>query len=422
MTLTCDDGFVLDGSATLQCVGLSGWSTYFPVWNASVPSCKNATNENERHDPEIFITSSQIAVFSSSKKQPTEELTSTLQKTVNMTSSVSGHHQINNMVGLYTLGPFLMVVLTLLVILSAAWYKHHKKRKRRHPEHSNKSSTHPLHSINTDAKHRDLPEHPGNKTGDATANQEEGHHVYKNSAEAHSLKGEVVNNLPDTISWPLRDVMLHRDDEDIAQYQDITSNVKKELYMDMTGNVKKKEDVKFVQSRNSSTSENEIDENGYIISNVSPRRPTRFKQEKTFYINNATSFGQEINRDMSIQFRPADNAVRCEVSEWSVYEDILSTSNQSAPIREPQYGHEYATIERNEKRDPLAIGLNNSLYSVTIYSSKQKEERELDENGYLVLEACSGEIAGDQYVEMDKEVLTKASLYEDMLFPQNKSP
>ncbi|XP_071488079.1 uncharacterized protein [Diadema antillarum] len=191
--------------------------------------------------------------------------------------------------------------------------------------------------------------------------------------------------------------------------------------MDMTGNVKKKEDVKFVQYRSFATTENDIDENGYMLSNVGQRRPMSCEQEKTIYMNNAISFGSEINRDVSIQFRPADSAVRCEVSERSVYEDILSTSNQSAPLREPQHGHEYATIERNEKRVPFAIDLN-SLYSVTIYSSKQREERELDENCYLVLEACAGEIAGDQYVEMDKEVLTTASLYEDILFPQNKSP
>ncbi|XP_072176187.1 uncharacterized protein [Diadema setosum] len=430
MTLTCGEGFVSNDIATLQCdVRLPGWSTYFPVWNASVPSCRAVditTNDDERHDPDISTTRSQITDGTSSEWQSTEQLT-TLQLTDSMTTSVSGHPRINGTVGLYTLGTFLFVVLILLVILFVSWRKHYNKRKRSHPENSNKSSTHP---INTDAMHRPLSEHQGNKTGDATAaNQEEMHHIYQNSAEDHTLEGEVVNNLPDAISRPLRDVMLHREGEDIAQYQDITSNVKKELYMDMAGNVKKKEDVKSVQSRNSSTSENEI-ENGYMISNVSPRRPTRFKQEKTSYINNVTSFGHEINRDMSIQFRPADNDVRCEVSEWSVYKDVLSTSNQSAPIREPQHGTtenhsmvpQYATIERNEKRDPLAIGLYNSLYSVTIYSTKQKEERDLDENGYLVLEACSGEIAGDQYVEMDKEVLIKASLYEDMLFPQNKSP
>ncbi|XP_072180925.1 E-selectin-like [Diadema setosum] len=42
VTLTCDQGFILNGSATLQCVGLPGpgRSTYFPTWNSSIPSCE----------------------------------------------------------------------------------------------------------------------------------------------------------------------------------------------------------------------------------------------------------------------------------------------------------------------------------------------------------------------------------------------
>ncbi|XP_072180919.1 zona pellucida sperm-binding protein 3 receptor-like [Diadema setosum] len=40
VTLTCDQGFIFDGSATLQCVGLPGRSTYFPAWNSSIPSCE----------------------------------------------------------------------------------------------------------------------------------------------------------------------------------------------------------------------------------------------------------------------------------------------------------------------------------------------------------------------------------------------
>ncbi|XP_072182229.1 seizure protein 6 homolog [Diadema setosum] len=40
VTLTCDKGFVLNGSATLQCAGLPGRSAYFPTWNSSLPSCE----------------------------------------------------------------------------------------------------------------------------------------------------------------------------------------------------------------------------------------------------------------------------------------------------------------------------------------------------------------------------------------------
>ncbi|XP_071501095.1 uncharacterized protein [Diadema antillarum] len=39
VTLTCDQGYSIIGNATLQCVRLPGRSTYFPVWNSTVPSC-----------------------------------------------------------------------------------------------------------------------------------------------------------------------------------------------------------------------------------------------------------------------------------------------------------------------------------------------------------------------------------------------
>ncbi|XP_072180923.1 C4b-binding protein beta chain-like [Diadema setosum] len=40
VTLTCDQGFIVNGNATLQCVGLPGRSTYFPTWNSAMPSCQ----------------------------------------------------------------------------------------------------------------------------------------------------------------------------------------------------------------------------------------------------------------------------------------------------------------------------------------------------------------------------------------------
>ncbi|XP_071501043.1 E-selectin-like [Diadema antillarum] len=40
VNLTCEDGYVINGNATLQCVRLPGRSTYFPVWNSSVPCCQ----------------------------------------------------------------------------------------------------------------------------------------------------------------------------------------------------------------------------------------------------------------------------------------------------------------------------------------------------------------------------------------------
>ncbi|XP_072163832.1 uncharacterized protein [Diadema setosum] len=40
VNLTCHEGYVVKGGTTLQCAGQSGRSTYFPVWNSSVPYCE----------------------------------------------------------------------------------------------------------------------------------------------------------------------------------------------------------------------------------------------------------------------------------------------------------------------------------------------------------------------------------------------
>ncbi|XP_071501038.1 uncharacterized protein [Diadema antillarum] len=51
VTLICEQGYVINGSATLQCVGLPGLSTYFPVWNPSVPSCRAVQTTHEGNEP-----------------------------------------------------------------------------------------------------------------------------------------------------------------------------------------------------------------------------------------------------------------------------------------------------------------------------------------------------------------------------------
>ncbi|XP_072166856.1 LOW QUALITY PROTEIN: uncharacterized protein [Diadema setosum] len=197
ITLTCGEGFVINGSATLQCAGLPGWSTFFPVWNASVPSCRaveNATND-ERHDLQIS-TSSQITVSTSSKWQSTEEQT-TLHKRVKTTSSVSGHLNIDMTIGLYTLGSFLIS----LAIFSVAWCKHHERRHRpsqasnqllqMYPvgtsNHSPSSADHVV--LNASGSHGEttnypLPHHPGNSFREVTAHKEDSYHIYHDNAEA----------------------------------------------------------------------------------------------------------------------------------------------------------------------------------------------------------------------------------------------
>ncbi|XP_072163913.1 uncharacterized protein [Diadema setosum] len=69
-TLICDQGYVINGSATLQCVGLPGRSTYFPAWNASAPSCLAVETTHEGNEltttsfgiRETVITASSLAM------------------------------------------------------------------------------------------------------------------------------------------------------------------------------------------------------------------------------------------------------------------------------------------------------------------------------------------------------------------------
>ncbi|XP_071490450.1 uncharacterized protein [Diadema antillarum] len=122
-----------------------------------------------------------------------------------MTSSVSGHHEIDRMVGLYTLGTFLFVVLTLLIILSAAWFKHHKKRYRpsqvsnqqlqmHRVDTSNQNSSSAVHEVlnteGTDAEEEGhpYPSYPDNTFRDAMAHGEDTSHmshIYQDAAETH---------------------------------------------------------------------------------------------------------------------------------------------------------------------------------------------------------------------------------------------
>ncbi|XP_072176067.1 uncharacterized protein [Diadema setosum] len=191
ITLSCDKGFMLNGNATLECVALTGWSTYFPVWNASIPSSlavENATNGLSYNS-------------SSSEWQPTEELT-TFQKTFIMTSSESGHLHKNITVGLYILGTFLFLVLILLVTFSVAWYKHHKKSNKRRPsqawnqrlqmqpvdafnQHLSSADHVELNTTGSDAEVEGRPflNHPGITFTDVTAHEEDPRHIYQDATE-----------------------------------------------------------------------------------------------------------------------------------------------------------------------------------------------------------------------------------------------
>ncbi|XP_072175793.1 uncharacterized protein [Diadema setosum] len=154
MTLPCSQSFFRISSANLLCVRLPGWSTYFPVWNSSVPSCQavdSARNDNECHYARIGTTPP-TNIKGTSNNMPTT--------------------------GLYTLGTFLCVVLILLVVLSVAWYKRDKKRHRPSQASNQQVEMHPvgtpnqnsssadhvvLNATGTDAgaEDRSFPTHPG---------------------------------------------------------------------------------------------------------------------------------------------------------------------------------------------------------------------------------------------------------------------
>ncbi|XP_071504802.1 uncharacterized protein [Diadema antillarum] len=317
------------------------------------------------------------------------------------------------------------VVVIMLVTLFVTWCNLYWKRKRGGPEDSNRSANHTLHPINTDAciAHRRLPDHPRIQSGDATAHQEGVYHIYQNPEEDHSLQEGMMNDLgnPSPVKFifrPLHD-LSYPAGEGIVQCQDTTANTKIEHYMDMSGTVKKKKaNGKFLQSMDTSETERDVDENGYLISNVSLLGATNSRPP--WSVMTANVCDENSVQSLSIHTTAAGNAVRCGNIQGSIYDDILSTPDHSAPIREPEHGHrdKYCTIGRNDKYNDhhLATGLKDSQYSVSIYSSKRRQDPDVDENGYLVLEAYDGEVVkDDRYVNMDKvqPTSTYLAIYEN---------
>ncbi|XP_072180885.1 uncharacterized protein [Diadema setosum] len=154
LTLTCVEGYVINGSATLQCVGLPGWSTYFPVWNASVPSC------------------------------------------------VRDGHQ-TTFIG-YILGVLLGVIVALIV-LTIAWFNYQQKRRLRRPDVPNQSNDHTNDgqlqyrretergvslnpaSNDTGTVSGPLTDHPGSKLGSSSTHQDNQYHMYHDIAEADKM-------------------------------------------------------------------------------------------------------------------------------------------------------------------------------------------------------------------------------------------
>ncbi|XP_071504803.1 uncharacterized protein [Diadema antillarum] len=207
MKLTCGPGFTLIGNANLQC-GRSGWSTYFPVWDKSVPFCReveNKTNDNEDNEDVTNYTTTPNTNNASSGTQATQEFSS--QRIIATSTLVS---DLGTDVTTYTMATLLCVVLILLSILSMAWCKQHKERGRP-TEASNPSNENPndrhvqlypvdtstesprttehvlLESARTDigAHGHHLPNHPVALLETTIAQQEDPDHIYQDAAEVN---------------------------------------------------------------------------------------------------------------------------------------------------------------------------------------------------------------------------------------------
>ncbi|XP_072180881.1 uncharacterized protein [Diadema setosum] len=174
LTLTCDESYVINGSATLQCVGLPGWSTYFPVWNAPVPSCSRV--ENKRDDDNHNNSHRKKAIAS-------------------------------------TLGILLSVILALSA-LSIALCNHLQKRRHMPPEASNQSNDRQqcaketgrgvLNPTSADGGivSQPLTDHPDNRLGTLSAHQEDPYHVSQDIAEIETMPWHLAG--AETTSLPSR--------------------------------------------------------------------------------------------------------------------------------------------------------------------------------------------------------------------------
>ncbi|XP_072181109.1 uncharacterized protein [Diadema setosum] len=172
----------------------------------------------------------------------------------------------------------------------------------------------------------------------------------------------------DKSSLPLHDIKRQKG-EDVIDAQ-------KEAYMDMsrTAQKEKTEDVTFAEST-------DIDQDGYLLS------------------------------------RAAGDCSGSRNILSPIYDDIPTTSDQTFTFLEPHYVNEVLNVGKTDTHKPLALSANDPLYSVSIYSSKPNEKPEVDEDGYLVLEANAGEIIDDQFATTDCLPASQIPLYENEISP-----
>ncbi|XP_072164263.1 uncharacterized protein [Diadema setosum] len=388
ITLSCDKGYAVNGSAALQCVRQPGWSTYFPVWNASVPSCQAVENHNSYEKNYNIIT--------------------------------------------YILGT-LLVVFAVVGILSIAWCRHQQKRRREASSqklkvHSSEelsqldppnTSTH----IEGTGDHRAATAHPEN----TYENRAAGRMSLDLSREPKMSSRRGVESSAETRSLLFHDV-IHQDSEHFFECMNTGADNTKALYMDMSGSGKKgNKNIIFLQSRHISEEERDVDEDGYLLSNVSLHRVTRVKPQASrgtielCEINRVSPSGNTVGTALSNQpTRAAGDTSQSGNVQSSIYHEIPSASDQSTPIPEPQYCPTYWNIEGNDEFGPYAMTQNDPLYAASIYPSTPRVEHEVDEHGYLVLEAHTDENINGRCESQNNFPSSKRDLYESDISPRRE--
>ncbi|XP_072166931.1 uncharacterized protein [Diadema setosum] len=314
--------------------------------------------------------------------------------------------------------PILCLVFILVSIRCMVWCNYHRKKKRRRQADSDFSNANV--TPNSCAVPHSSTEHPGNRNGDASSRQKIIYHIYHCAEVDDNFEAEMIKDSAGTNFRHLHDV-IDQDSEYFAQYQTVRGNERIEQYMDMSGTVMKniKKDVPLHPRRDTFAAiEKDTDENGYLVSSVSQRRVTGIKPHArcdttgTFVIDDLLSDGPLPYGAPFIPSIPVGDSTRSNDLQSPVYEDIPSTFDRSALAREPQRAPKYWIIGKKDKRAPPPMSPNDPLYSVSIYPKKEREEREVDENGYLILETCAGKIVDERHVGNDKRVPT-ACLYKD---------
>ncbi|XP_072166431.1 uncharacterized protein [Diadema setosum] len=320
ITLNCGEGYVINGSTTLQCVAPPGKSTYFPVWNATVPSCRAV--EDQAHGKKVDTLLGVLEASSQSKGDSDERR---LQMSPTGTSTRI------------------------------------KPGTRDHVTSSDSTSIDPY------AVGPSLPQFSGNEFGGVTTTQD----IYQNISQSYIHETEESSerddrSSADTRSRPSHDV-IQRDGKGVAQ----KATNKKGLYMDMSGAVKKlrRRSFTFVQSRDTSGEwdEEDMDEHGYILDDVNLPKGTRCQPRtrratmESFDNDNAPSSGSPTRVELSVHPIAVNDAGKSWNFQSSIYQEIPSTFFQSSPsIPETQYANlKYRNIDKDYKIGPLVLDLND---------------------------------------------------------------